>query len=271
MSRIHKSILAAVLIGLMLVGVMGGAALAQEDEGDQGWPGALRDTVQARRGALMTRVAEILNIDQQKLEDAFSQAQRELRKQYLESTLQELVNEGTLTQTEAEELKAWIEARPDIPPVGAGKLQEPGGQEALTEEQADELKAWREARPDLPDINPKDLRNLASRGQDWREALMTRVAEIVEDIDQQELEDAFNQAQSELREQALDSRLENLVDEGILTQKQADEFKAWIKAKPDIPRLGPMNGHSNQRGNWRPGEPGRFQGGFGTPEPPPIW
>ena len=266
-----KFILAALLVTVMLVGVMGGVALAQEDEGDQGWRGALKDNVQGRRSALMTRVAEILNIDQQQLEDAFSQAQRELRNEYLGSTLQELVSEGTLTQTQADELKAWIEARPDIPAVGPRKLQEPGGQGALTEEQADELKAWREAKPDLPEINPKDLRNLASRGQDWREALMTRVAEIVEDIDQQELEDAFNQAQSELREQALDSRLEKLVDEGILTQKQADEFKAWIKARPDIPRLGPMNRYSNQRGNWRPCEPGSFQGGFGTPESPPAW
>jgi len=256
MWKIRKLVLAAVLVAVMVIGCTAGVAFAQEDEGDQGWRGALGGDVQDKRGVLTTRVAEILDIDQRELEDAFSQAQRELRKQYLESTLQELVDEGTLTQTQADELKAWIEARPDIPPVGDRKLQEPGGQGALTEEQADELKTWREARPDLPEINPKDLRNLASRGQDWREALMTRVAEIVEDIDQQELEDAFKQAQSELREQALDSRLEKMVDEGILTQKQADEFKAWIKARPDIPRLGPKNGHPNQPGGWELGGPG---------------
>ena len=270
MSRIHKSILAAVLIGLMLVGVMGGVALAQEDEGDQGWRGALRDNVQGWRSALMTRVAEILNIDQQELEDAFSQAQRELQNEYLESTLQELVSEGTLTQTQADELKAWIEARPDIPAVGPRKLQEPGGQGALTEEQADELKAWREARPDLPDINPKDLRNLASRGQDWREALMTRVAEIVEDIDQQELEDAFNQAQSELREQALDNRLQKLVEDGVLTQEQADAYKTWLEARPDIPRLGPRNGHPNQPGGWELGGPGMPHRGPEPTDAPPL-
>lgn len=270
MWKIRKLVLPGILVAAMLIGGTAGLALAQEDEGDQGWRGALRDTVQARRSALMTRVAEILNIDQQELEDAFSQAQRELRKEYLESTLQELVSEGTLTQTQADELKAWIEARPDIPAVGPRKLQEPGGQGALTEEQAVELKAWREARPDLPEINPKDLRNLASRGQDWCEALTTRVAEIVEDIDQQELEDAFNQAQSELREQALDSRLEKLVDEGILTQKQADEFKAWIKARPDIPRLGPRNGRPNQPGGWELGGPGMPHRGPGPTDAPPL-
>ncbi len=239
MWKIRKLVLPGILVAAMLIGGTAGLALAQEDEGDHGWRGALRDNVQARRSALMTRVAEILNIDQQELEDAFSQAQRELRKEYLESTLQELVSEGTLTQTQADELKAWIEARPDIPAVGPRKLQEPGGQGALTEEQADELKAWREARPDLPEINPKDLRNLASRDQDWREGLTTRVAEIVEDIDQQELEDAFTQAQSELREEALDTRLQQLVDEGTLTQEQADEYKTWIQARPDVPRIWP--------------------------------
>ena len=60
-------------------------------------------------------------------------------------------------------------------------------------------------------------------------------------IDKDELVSAFQQAQRELRESALDTRLQELVSQGAWTQQQADAYKAWLNARPDVPplRLGP--------------------------------
>ena len=53
-------------------------------------------------------------------------------------------------------------------------------------------------------------------------------------IDAKELQKAFDQARSAMREEALDKYLQSLVDKGTITQEQADQYKAWLKSKPDI-------------------------------------
>lgn len=71
--------------------------------------------------------------------------------------------------------------------------------------------------------------------------LLSRVAQIL-GIDQQKLEDAFNQAQKEMQAEALDARLKNLVDQGTITQQQADQYKEWWQARPDVMLPGPLGG-----------------------------
>lgn len=122
MWKSQKFILAAVLVAVMVIGGTAGVALAQEDEAGQGWRGALGDDVQRRQGALVARVAEILGIDQQQLEDAFKQAQSELREEALNNRLQKLVDDGIWTQDQADAYKAWSEARPDVPRLGSRSL-----------------------------------------------------------------------------------------------------------------------------------------------------
>ena len=161
-----KFILAAVLVAVMVIGCTAGVALAQEDEARQGWRGALGDDAQSRQGALVARVAEMLGIDQQQLEDAFKQAQSELRQEALDSRLEELVDEGTLTQEQADEFKAWIEARPDVPRVGPKQIEKLVDEGILTQEQADEYKAWIEARPDVPRLGPRSLS--PNQPDNWR-------------------------------------------------------------------------------------------------------
>jgi hypothetical protein len=72
------------------------------------------------------------------------------------------------------------------------------------------------------------------------EVLLDRVLEIYEEktgvaIDQEALKDSFIQALSEMRTEALQNRLQNLVDEGRITQGEADEYLEWWQAKPDTP------------------------------------
>lgn len=120
---------------------------------------------------ILARVAQILGIDEQKLTDAFKQAQDESEAQRLAN----LVEEGKITQEQADQLKAWeaakpdpsadqqkfdewIKARPNTPALeqpgpGAHPITDEmlaklvkGGK--ITQEQADQFKAWEAARPD---------------------------------------------------------------------------------------------------------------------------
>jgi len=53
-------------------------------------------------------------------------------------------------------------------------------------------------------------------------------------IDSEQLKDALDQAQGELRDEALETRLQKLVDEGQMTQEEADQYLEWWQSRPDI-------------------------------------
>jgi competence protein ComGC len=305
MKGIKKIVFTTVLVATMLISSVPAIAMAQEGEAPE------------HQGALMSQVAGILGIDQGELENAVKQAQTELREEDLDARLQELIAEGTLTQEQTNDFKAWIEAKPDIPMVLPGQLEEaldkgiitqeqvdqlkawmeakpdiPGimptmgerlveesiitqqqsdeykawmesrpadvpnvgprelkkllDEGEITQEQIDALKAWMEARPDMPEIRPELRQNGAAKLQEHRDALTARVAEIL-NISKESLDNAFEQAQVELRQKSLDTRLQELVTQGTWTQQQADAYKAWIKARPDVPKIGPMGPEGSMR------------------------
>ena len=64
-----------------------------------------------------------------------------------------------------------------------------------------------------------------------KDTLMAKVAAIL-GIDHSKLESAFNQAEKEMQAEALQKRLDALVEAGKLTQQQADEYKAWWNSRP---------------------------------------
>jgi hypothetical protein len=87
--------------------------------------------------------------------------------------------------------------------------------------------------------------------------LMVKVATIL-GIDQAKVEAAFTQAQKEIQGEALDTYLKNQVAAGTITQAQADQYKTWIQAKPDVPLA-----------DFGVGGPGNHRGpGFGGNLPP---
>ena len=134
MWRSKKFILVALLAAMVLAGSTAGLVLAQEN-GDDSQP-----------KTLLARVAEKLGINQQELEDAFAEAQSEMRDEALDSRLQNLVDEGKITQDEADQYKAWLQATPDM---------EPFRQQLRDWQQArpgmpPELEEWQQARPDMP-------------------------------------------------------------------------------------------------------------------------
>ncbi len=89
-----------------------------------------------------------------------------------------------------------------------------------------------------------------STGNTAGNTIMARVATIL-GIKQADLENAFAQAKKEQRDQALDTRLKNLVTQGKITQQQADQYKQWWTSRPNMPAGLPGQGHMMQPGGMR--------------------
>lgn len=120
MWRSKKFLVVAVLATVVLIGGIGGAVLAA-DNGDG-----------SQSKTLITRVAEILGIDQQEVEDAFTQARSEMQTETLDNYLQNLIDEGKISQEQADQYKTWLQTRPDVGPY------------------QQQLKEWQQMRPDVP-------------------------------------------------------------------------------------------------------------------------
>ena len=113
MWRSKKLIVGVVLAAALLFGSLGGVALAADNE-DDSQPGALF-------GALWDKVCAIYEektgdtLDQEALKDSFVQARSEMRAEALQNRLQSLVDEGQITQEQADEYLEWQQSRPDVP------------------------------------------------------------------------------------------------------------------------------------------------------------
>ena len=136
MWRSKKFIIVVLLAVVLLVGGTVGVVFAQTENENDTQP----------KTTLLARVAEILGIEQQKLEDAFAQARSQMRDEALDSRLANLVAEGKITNEEADQYKAWLQARPDMEPFQQ-QLKEWG---QARPDIPPELKEWQEARPDIP-------------------------------------------------------------------------------------------------------------------------
>ena len=101
MWRSKKLIIVTVLVAVILTGSIGGIVLAA-DNGEDSQP-------EAQYGMLLDRACEIYEqktgvaIDQEALKDAFSQAQSELRAEAMQNRLQNLVDQGQITQEQADD------------------------------------------------------------------------------------------------------------------------------------------------------------------------
>jgi len=135
MWRSKRFIIIGLLATVLLVGGIGVVVLAQTENGDDSQP-----------KTLLARVAEKLGINQQELEDAFAEARSEMRDEALENRLQNLVEQGKITQEEADQYKAWLEARPDMEPFRQQLREWRQARPGISPE----LEEWQETRPDIP-------------------------------------------------------------------------------------------------------------------------
>jgi polyhydroxyalkanoate synthesis regulator phasin len=213
----------------------------------------------ARHQALMDGAIAIYQestgvaIDPEQFKDALAQAQTAQKEEALETHMQNLVDEGRINQQEADQYLEWWQSRPE----GLPGLAEPrlGG------------------RMGGRSVPPADDGARATEDQpapvDRHQELLDRACAIYQEntgvaIDSEQLRDAFHRALSELREEALETHVQNLVDEGRITQEEADSYLEWWQSRPEIdaplpglggpgPGGGMMRGGLGPHGDPRPG------------------
>ncbi len=108
-----KFVVIGVIVGVALLAGVAGVALAQTNNNASG---------ATQPKSFAARVAAILGIDQQKVEDAFIQARRQMADEAVDARLKALVDSGKITQQQADQYKSWWESRPDgvLPGIGPG-------------------------------------------------------------------------------------------------------------------------------------------------------
>ena len=98
----RRWLIVSAVVGLLAVAIVGaGIVAAQSSDGD------------SAVSAFSARVAAILGLDEQTVDDAITQARKELKEERLQERLDEKVAAGAITQEQADEYMAWIQSKPE--------------------------------------------------------------------------------------------------------------------------------------------------------------
>jgi hypothetical protein len=92
-----------IVAGVVALAIMGGTALAQS--GDESGDSPL--------SSFTSRVASILGLDEATVQDAMDQAREEIRDEALQARLDYQVEQGLITQEQADEFAEWHQSRPE--------------------------------------------------------------------------------------------------------------------------------------------------------------
>ncbi len=111
----RKWLIIGVLLAVVAAAAIGGGLVyAQTKTQPSNTPGK----------SLADRVAAILGIDQTKVENAFTQARKDMQDEALTNWLNKQVQAGKMTQAQADQYKQWWQSRPSnvpgIAPFGGG-------------------------------------------------------------------------------------------------------------------------------------------------------
>ncbi len=101
-------VLVSVLVAVALLAVAGTTIVTAQEEP------ASEEAPQAKANGLLTRVAEILEIDEEDLVNAFNQARQEMRDEVFLKWLDKAVEKGLIDEDEAEEIKGWWADKPEV-------------------------------------------------------------------------------------------------------------------------------------------------------------
>lgn len=118
----------AVAVVILIGGILGGVVYAQS-----GSTTTTTTTTTNPQDTLMAKVASILGIDQTTLENAFTQAKKDVQSDNLSNYLQSLVTAGKITQDQADQYLQWWNSQPalpngvNVPGFGMGRMGFGGG------------------------------------------------------------------------------------------------------------------------------------------------
>ncbi len=111
------------------------------------------------REGINSRVAEILQVDEQALADAFSQAKEEQAEAAVQTWLDRMVEGVRITQEQAEEFTAWYSERPDwVTDLGIATPRVHTDRTAIIDSVAETLGAEEQALVDAIAQARKDIR-----------------------------------------------------------------------------------------------------------------
>lgn len=101
----------------------------------------------------------------------------------------------------------------------------------------------------------------AEIGNSKASSLSVRMSEKL-GLDSSVVEDAMRQARSELRYEAIQNKLNAMVEKGQLTQGQASEYLSWAQSKPEgVSNIGKrFFGKNRHKMDWKGRD--RFKSGF---------
>ena len=125
MWRNKKMVVVAVIAAILLAAGIGGAVYAKTG-GTATGNTVLNQAanVTSSNDTLMARVAKILGIDQQKLQDAVKQARGDMQNEKLDKYLTNLVSQGKITQAQADKFTTWWTSKPTSPQTTIQQLQD---------------------------------------------------------------------------------------------------------------------------------------------------
>ncbi len=146
MSKKVKVLISALVAALLLT--VGGVTMVMAEGEEETTP-----PPEADAKGLLERVADILEIDQEDLIDAFKQAQQEMRQEAFIRALDKAVAEGRITREQADEIIEWWEQRPDDAIIEWWELRPDN-----------EIREWWEQKPEVikPGMVQRALRFRAS-------------------------------------------------------------------------------------------------------------
>ncbi len=111
MWKSKKFIIAAALAIVIAIASFGGIALAADDGEDAEEPVAVCDIWDDMAAALQENGVDV-SADQ--LKDAFSTVMENRRDSAMQDFLDKMVEDGTITQDQADAYREWMEAKPDM-------------------------------------------------------------------------------------------------------------------------------------------------------------
>ena len=103
----------AIVLGIVLVVslIIGSVVLAQDNDSSSS-TSTTTTTVTSRQDAFLSALAAKLNISVDQLKTYIKEAQNETQSQYIKDRLQALVDEGKITQAEADQYLEWWNSKP---------------------------------------------------------------------------------------------------------------------------------------------------------------
>lgn len=262
-----KWILISLTVVLVAAAITGGVAAAWGGSGGVwGW-GWGRGDHEERNAAVAAKVAEILGTDEEETADAIAQAQSEVRQEAYDASVDNIADRvaetlGTDADDTADALKKVAEEMRSE--ALESKLQAAIDDGRLTEEQAQEYRDNATAEGWRGRGRAGALYGIGS--QDFAD----RVGQEL-DVDGDDVTDAIDKALTDIRSENLETRLQEAIDDGRITEEQADEIREKLESG-DYTRFGKRGNHGRHggKGVWGRGHHrgrGNWSSPTATPEP----